>query len=110
MRKYPLKIFKSGITRIPDTDILVIREKNDFKVISEICPHLGGPLAKGEFCRKSKTIRCPWHGYKFSLESLKLIENPNEEVWAKNFGERTNNDYQLKEITSYLEKENLILN
>jgi len=111
MIKYPIKLLKNkNLTKIPDTEILVLRDKNDLKVISDICPHLGGPLSEGEFCKKSKTIRCPWHGYKFSLESLKLIENPNEEVWAKKFVERTNNDYQLKEINCCLENESLILN
>ena len=111
MIKYPIKLFKKGkLTKIPDTEILVVSEENDFKVISEICPHLGGPLSEGEFCKNSKTIRCPWHGYKFSLESLKLIENPNEGVWAEKFGEKTNRDFEIKKIGFYLENKSLILN
>jgi nitrite reductase/ring-hydroxylating ferredoxin subunit len=111
MMKYPIKLFKNGkLTRIPETDILVVREENNFKVISDICPHLGGPLSEGQFCKKSKTIRCPWHGYQFCLESLSLIENPNEEVWADKFGEKTNKDFQIKKINFYFENESLILN
>ena len=111
MLKYPANLFKkSKLTRTPDSKFLVLWDENTFRVISEICPHLGGPLSEGEFCKKSNTIKCPWHGYKFSLENLKLIDNPNEGVWAKKFGECTNKDYQLKEISCYLENESLILN
>lgn len=88
---------------------MIVREKNNLKAFSGICPHLGGPLFEGEYCKKSQTIRCPWHGYKFSLKTLKLIENPNEEVWAEKFGEITGKDYKIKEFKCIEESNQLII-
>ncbi len=33
---------------------------------SAVCPHKGGPLEEGFL--DGKTITCPWHGWKFSIQ------------------------------------------
>ena len=42
--------------------------------IAEVCSHLGGPLAEGEFT--GTEVRCPWHGSCFSLEDGSVIHGP----------------------------------
>jgi nitrite reductase (NADH) small subunit len=32
-----------------------------------ICPHQGGPLAKGEL--SGCTVTCPWHGFQFDVRT-----------------------------------------
>jgi nitrite reductase/ring-hydroxylating ferredoxin subunit len=33
--------------------------------VDGICPHQGGPLARGE--RRGAELTCPWHGWRFDL-------------------------------------------
>jgi len=44
---------------------------------------MGGPISQGEYCSKTNTLRCPWHGYLFSTSTLNLLENPNEKIWIE---------------------------
>jgi len=107
--RFSIKLFLRGkITKVPHKNISVIRDKG-IKAINDICPHLGGPLSKGEYCQKSQTIKCPWHGYIFSLKSLDLLENPNEEVWAEKFGEVTHKEFKLKEFKCSQENNDIII-
>ncbi|HET6879083.1 MAG TPA: Rieske 2Fe-2S domain-containing protein [Pirellulales bacterium] len=36
-----------------------------FYAIDGVCPHQGGPLAKG--CLEGTTVSCPWHGWQFDV-------------------------------------------
>lgn len=45
-----------------------------------VCPHMGGPLEAGT--SDGETIVCPWHGYRFSLITGELVDNPNERSLA----------------------------
>lgn len=38
-----------------------------YYALDGICPHQGGPLAKG--CVAGTTVSCPWHGWQFDLTS-----------------------------------------
>ncbi len=46
-------------------------------VASEVCPHIGGPLAEAKLEEDGCALRCPWHGYKFDTQTGALLENPN---------------------------------
>ena len=52
--------------------------KNDrFAAFDMVCPHLGGNLAEGIYDGGKGTITCPWHGYKFKIDTGAFLENPN---------------------------------
>lgn len=36
-----------------------------FHAIDGICPHAGGPLAKGQL--HQNVVTCPWHGWQFDV-------------------------------------------
>ena len=36
-----------------------------FHALDGICPHAGGPLAKGEL--QENVVTCPWHGWQFDV-------------------------------------------
>ena len=44
----------------------LVRVDGGWRALNAACPHQGGPLAEGEVC--DGAIRCPWHGYAFSLD------------------------------------------
>jgi nitrite reductase/ring-hydroxylating ferredoxin subunit/uncharacterized membrane protein len=54
--------------------ILLARRDGRIFAISEVCSHFGGPLAEGEFI--GCTVKCPWHGSRFSLEDGSVIDGP----------------------------------
>ena len=36
-----------------------------FHAMDGICPHAGGPLAKGQL--RQNVVTCPWHGWQFDV-------------------------------------------
>jgi len=65
--------------------IIILYDGVEYKVISDLCPHMGASLSEAKFCPKRKTFQCGWHGYKFCTSDLSLQENPNEKIWHKAF-------------------------
>ena len=65
------------------TSVIVFYEKENIRIVHDACPHMGGPLAQGKICRKSKALVCPWHGYSYSIDTLCLESNPNESIWIE---------------------------
>jgi nitrite reductase/ring-hydroxylating ferredoxin subunit/uncharacterized membrane protein len=55
--------------------VLLVRRGNRVYAIAETCAHLGGPLSEGKL--EDVTVRCPWHGSRFSLEDGSVIEGPS---------------------------------
>ena len=60
------------------TKVLVFRRGGQIKAFGEVCPHMGGDLSQGSYCRKTGTIVCWWHGYRFSIDDGRFVQNPNE--------------------------------
>lgn len=55
--------------------VLLVRRSQRIYAIAETCAHLGGPLSEGKL--EGTTVRCPWHGSRFSLEDGSVIEGPS---------------------------------
>lgn len=53
--------------------IALVRTKEGFQGLHGKCPHQGGPLTEGTLCEG--VLRCPWHGYDFSLRDGKGVGN-----------------------------------
>ena len=45
------------------------------------CPHFGADLSKAKCV--GGNISCPWHGYRYSIETGAFVENPNVEATEK---------------------------
>ena len=55
-------------------EFAVIAHDGKFYAIENRCPHKGGPLGLGQV--KNGTITCPWHRFRFELETGKSVTNP----------------------------------
>jgi nitrite reductase (NADH) small subunit len=53
---------------------LVDERGGGFRVTDADCPHNGGPLAEGRV--DGSTLVCPWHWYRFDLESGACATSP----------------------------------
>ena len=56
-----------------ERQLAVVRTEDGWHVLDGRCPHQGGPLGEGTVCDGS--LRCPWHGFDFDLETGKGVGN-----------------------------------
>jgi len=49
------------------TSIAVARIGGEYRAVSNVCPHAGGPIGDGEV--EGGLVRCPSHGWGFDLTS-----------------------------------------
>jgi nitrite reductase/ring-hydroxylating ferredoxin subunit/uncharacterized membrane protein len=54
--------------------VLLVRHDGKVRALAHTCSHLGGPLSEGKL--EGNTVRCPWHGSRFSLEDGRVCEGP----------------------------------
>lgn len=55
--------------------ILLARRDGRVYGLSNICPHLGGPLDEGKF--DGCTVECPWHGSTFKITDGSIVHGPS---------------------------------
>ncbi|ROT75077.1 Rieske domain-containing protein isoform X1 [Penaeus vannamei] len=63
-----------SLVKVNEQDVALFRYGDVVYAISEHCPHAGGPLHVGDIedvPGKSLCVRCPYHGWKFDLETGK---------------------------------------
>jgi nitrite reductase/ring-hydroxylating ferredoxin subunit len=58
--------------------VLLFRRGGQITAFGDVCPHMGGDLGEGRYCEKTGTLGCRWHGYRFSIDDGRFVENPNE--------------------------------
>ena len=46
-----------------------------FYAVDNTCPHAGGPLGEGHL--EGHIVECPWHGWRFDVQTGARPENPN---------------------------------
>ncbi|MEN6496306.1 MAG: Rieske 2Fe-2S domain-containing protein [Thermoguttaceae bacterium] len=56
-------------------DLLVVRRGDQIYALAATCAHLGGPLAEGHL--EGETVRCPWHGSTFRLDTGEVVAGPS---------------------------------
>ncbi len=55
-------------------NIVLVRRGGHVYALLDSCAHLGGPLSQGTL--EDCSIRCPWHGSRFSLENGRVLDGP----------------------------------
>jgi nitrite reductase (NADH) small subunit len=70
-----------------DKLVAVFRVGDEFFALDAICPHQGGPLAKGTIA--GCIVTCPWHGWQFDLKTgqqqiIRTIRQPTYPVKVEN--------------------------
>ncbi|MEZ0395772.1 MAG: Rieske (2Fe-2S) protein [Anaerolineales bacterium] len=65
------------VFQVEGVPVLVIKTGEQFRAVTNKCPHLGLPLAGGKV--ESETITCPFHGSKFDLNTGENLD------WVNSF-------------------------
>ena len=55
------------VVKVHGKSIALFNVEGRFYAINNICPHEGGPLAKGRL--KGHVVSCPWHHLKFDVRN-----------------------------------------
>ena len=50
------------------TEIMIVKCGSKTRIFSSLCPHMGAQM---QFCSKSRTVHCPWHGLRYDADSRK---------------------------------------
>jgi len=59
---------------IDDQPILLVRFEGKIHALGAVCSHYGAPLNEGTIV--GRTIECPWHSSRFSLEDGNVVQGP----------------------------------
>lgn len=59
---------------LSEREFAIIAHDGKYYAVENFCPHKGGPLGLGQV--KNGTITCPWHRFRFELESGNSVTNP----------------------------------
>lgn len=55
--------------------VAVYHTQGTFRALDGVCPHAGGPLAKGRL--DGSIVTCPWHGWQFDVTTGRHCLNAN---------------------------------
>lgn len=58
-----------------DRIVAVYRTAGSLYALDGVCPHAGGPLAKGKL--DGCIVTCPWHGWQFDISTGRHCLNAN---------------------------------
>jgi nitrite reductase (NADH) small subunit len=70
--------------------IAVILDRGAYYAIDDTCPHQGAPLCDGIIM--DKTVTCTWHGWRFSLEDGRWLDNPRSKLTIGSYPVRVEGD------------------
>lgn len=56
--------------------VAVFNVNGKFHSIDDLCPHMGASLVAGHFDKPSCTVACPWHGWRFNVQTGAWADNP----------------------------------
>ncbi len=63
--------------------IAVFLKDGNYFAINDFCPHMGASLAEGYL--DDSGVLCPWHAWKFCVESGTWLDNPKSKVRTETY-------------------------
>ena len=69
-----LTVGRCRVVRAGETEIGLFLVAGEVRAYRNFCPHAGAPLSDGTI--GGGTVRCPWHGWAFDLQTGVHIANP----------------------------------
>ncbi|MEK6233701.1 MAG: Rieske 2Fe-2S domain-containing protein [Planctomycetales bacterium] len=87
---------KNGTSRVVEIqghELVVFHVQGEFYVLSNLCPHVGGPLNEGPL--SGHTVTCPWHGWQFDVRTG---QRPGEGKSAPCFPTSIEDDWVVVEL------------
>jgi nitrite reductase (NADH) small subunit/3-phenylpropionate/trans-cinnamate dioxygenase ferredoxin subunit len=70
--------------------IAVFRVGDKYTAIYDTCPHMGASLATGYV--ENGGVTCPWHAWRFCVESGTWLDNPRSTLRQQTFDVRLTGD------------------
>ncbi len=64
--------------------VAVFLKGNTYHAIDDFCPHMGASLAEG-YLEADGGVLCPWHAWKFCVETGTWLDNPKSSTKTASF-------------------------
>ncbi|MSQ11634.1 MAG: non-heme iron oxygenase ferredoxin subunit [Dehalococcoidia bacterium] len=92
-----VKVAKTGdlkrgelkLVEVGDERVLLANVGGQLFAVSEVCPHVEGPLSEGPL--EGEEVECPWHGSRFNVKTGEVTQSPATEG-LKRFAVRVEGD------------------
>jgi apoptosis-inducing factor 3 len=62
---------------IAERPVAIVRCGEQVYALLDSCPHFGGPLSEGSVSLRRHELICPWHRFRFRLETGASATNPD---------------------------------
>ena len=59
-----------------EVPVLLVKQNGRISALQNNCSHMNGPLDRGDLLEDG-SVRCPWHGSRYSLESGRVLDGPS---------------------------------
>jgi nitrite reductase (NADH) small subunit len=66
------------VVNVEGRSIALFRVKDEYFALANVCLHRGGPLGEGSL--NGSTVTCPWHGWKFDVQTGSFTVIPTLKV------------------------------
>ena len=70
---------KLQLVKLGNQRICIAHTENGYSAVSDACPHLGASLCGGTTNFLDEII-CPWHGYRFSMDSGRECQQRTDDL------------------------------
>lgn len=67
---------------VRDTSVVLVRIGDDLQAFRNECAHQGLPIDGGRIDRESRTLTCPWHGFRFDCATGECLTSPHVQLEA----------------------------
>lgn len=59
-----------------EQQIALFRTESGYYALSDMCPHMGGPLSEGEIV--GGAVTCPWHGWRYDAATGTRVDRTGQ--------------------------------
>lgn len=64
---HEIPVGRGRVVKVQGKSVALFNVEGRFFAINNVCPHEGGPLAKGKM--KGHVVSCPWHDLQFDVRN-----------------------------------------
>jgi nitrite reductase/ring-hydroxylating ferredoxin subunit len=86
--------------KVNGDEVAVINVDGEFFAMQNFCPHMGGPIGFGKILARETeegetvtTIACPYHGWRFDVETGEPMFNAKKKITKYDVTEKGGNLY-----------------
>lgn len=69
---------RGRVVELGGREVALFNRNGEIHALENTCCHRGGPLGDGSL--QGSEVSCPWHGWRFDLETGECLNSPGDRV------------------------------